>query len=132
MPKKPYEGHETEYQRMRKNNIRSWDLRDKPEEIDESTKRFIEDALDQPWAAEKGKVIELGCGTAPMLRWLSEKGFGPGLGVDVSKTAIAMAREQSKGLNLTFKNADLCKTLPAKAGYVFTVLLCGFVVLSLG
>jgi len=116
MAKKPYEGHEFEYQRMRENNIRSWDLRDKSEEIDQATKRFIEDALDQPWAPKSGKAIELGCGTAPLLRWLIKKGFEPGLGVDVSKTAIAMAREQSKGLNLSFKKADLCKSLPGKAG----------------
>jgi SAM-dependent methyltransferase len=116
MAKKPYEGHEIEYQRMRKNNIRSWDLRDKPEVIDAGTKRFIEDALEQPWAPGNGKLIELGCGTAPLLRWLCKKGFGPGLGVDVSKTAIAMARNQSKGLKLSFKTADLCESLPAKAG----------------
>jgi SAM-dependent methyltransferase len=30
------------------------------------------------------------------------------LGIDVSKTAIAMAKEQSKGLNIRFKRADIC------------------------
>jgi SAM-dependent methyltransferase len=68
---------------------------------------FLKDVLAQPWAPKTGKAIELGCGTAPMLRWLHERGFG-GLGVDVSKTAISMAKAQSKGLGLRFKRADLC------------------------
>jgi SAM-dependent methyltransferase len=62
-----------------------------------------------------GKVIELGCGTGPVLRWICKGDFS-GLGIDVSKTAIAMAREQSKGLNVKFKQADICRTDVGRTG----------------
>ncbi len=110
--RKPYEGHEVEYQRMRAQGIRSWGerkslLRAPPKEIDEDTERFLRDALAQPWAPNKGRALELGCGTGPILRWFRKRGFH-GDGVDVSPTAIRMAREQSKGLRLQFRCEDVC------------------------
>jgi SAM-dependent methyltransferase len=110
--RKPYEGHEVEYQRMRAKGIRSWGerkslLRARPREIDGDTERFLRDALAQPWAPKKGRALELGCGTGPILRWFRKRGF-QGIGVDVSPTAIRMAREQSKGLRLQFRCEDVC------------------------
>jgi len=119
--KKPYEGHEVAYQKMKENGICSWDERHarnssgKKQEIDVDTKRFLVDVLAQPWAPKGGKVIELGCGTAPILRWICKKGFS-GLGVDISKTAIVMAREQSKDLNIRFSRGDICKLGVNKVG----------------
>jgi SAM-dependent methyltransferase len=107
--RKPYEGHENIYKRMKKKGVRSWNenQRIKGKAIDADTKRFLTDALAQPWGPKGGKVIEFGCGTGPILRWICKRDFS-GLGIDVSKTAIAMAREQSKGLNIRFKRADIC------------------------
>jgi len=111
--KKPYDSHELEYRRMKKKGVRSWDERPGSHApktrngIEVNTVRFLNDALAQPWAPNGGKAIELGCGTGPILRHLCKKGFS-GLGVDVSKTAIAMAREQSRGLGVRFKQADVC------------------------
>jgi SAM-dependent methyltransferase len=109
--KKPYEGHETEYKRMQKKGIRSWGERRriKGKAIDADTKRFLSEVLAKPWCPKGGRVIELGCGTGPILRWICKRGFS-GLGVDVSRTAIAMAKGQSKGLNIRFKQADICCT----------------------
>jgi SAM-dependent methyltransferase len=116
---KPYEGHEIAYQKMRENGIRSWGERTlidgRGSEIDIDDKRFLQEVLTQPWAPKKGKAVELGCGTAPLLRWICRKDFS-GLGVDVSRTAIAMAKEQSQGLNLSFKCADLCKSIVTEIG----------------
>ena len=84
-------------------------------EILTDTKRFLADALAQPWAPKGGRVIELGCGTGPILRWICKRDFS-GLGIDVSKTAIAMAKEQSRGLNVKFKQADICRIDAGKIG----------------
>jgi len=115
--RKPYEGHEIVYKRMKKKGDRSWGetQRIKGKAIDADTKRFLTDVLAQPWCPKDGKVIELGCGTGPILKWICKKDFS-GLGIDVSKTAITMAREQSKGLNTRFKQADICRSGFEKAG----------------
>ena len=110
--KKTYESHEIAYLRMQKEGIESWGqfrkvYDDPDQQIDADTERFLTDALAQPWAPKKGKAIEVGCGSGPILRWFNDRGF-TGLGVDVSKTAVAMAREQSRGRNLRFTCADIC------------------------
>lgn len=105
---KTYNSHEFEYQRMRKQGIVSWDRRNNTWEIDPSTQRFIDEVLEQEWCPQKGRVLELGCGTGPLLRWLTEKGFS-GLGIDISATAIEMAKEQSHGLALDYIVGDICK-----------------------
>lgn len=114
---KTYEGHEILYRRMREKGIRSWNeyQRRKYPEILADTKLFLTDALAQSWAPKIGRVIELGCGTGPILRWICKRNFS-GLGIDVSKTAITMAKEQSKGLNVKFKLADICRIDAGKIG----------------
>jgi SAM-dependent methyltransferase len=108
--RKPYEGHEIIYKRMKKKGILSWNEDQSPERkaINADVKRFLTDALTQPWSPKKGKVIELGCGTGPILKWICKRNFS-GFGIDVSKTAIAMAREQSKSFNIRFKCSDICR-----------------------
>lgn len=119
--KKPYEGHEIEYRRMKRRGIRSWGERSwaqsggRLRELDRDTEGFLKDVLTQTWAPKQGAAIELGCGTGPILRWLHRRGF-TGLGVDVSATAISMARSQSQGLGLRYRRGDLCRRLPAKPG----------------
>ncbi len=119
--RKAYAAHETLYRRMKSKGIRCWEQLNNAEtykrngQIERNALRFMVDALAQEWSPGKGLAIELGCGTGPMLRWLRTQGFG-GLGVDISGTAIAMARQQSKGLGLRFRQADLCGEPVAKAG----------------
>jgi len=108
--KKPYESHEIVYQQMRKKNILTWGQKGSgttgksclPE-----TNKFLKDVLSQPWAPKSGRAIELGCGTGPILKSICKNGFDC-LGIDVSKTAIAMAKEQSKGLDIKFLLGDAC------------------------
>jgi SAM-dependent methyltransferase len=100
---------------MKKKGIRSWNEYQKYKEITADTKRFLAGALSQPWAPKSGRVIELGCGTGPILRWICKKNFS-GLGIDVSKTAVAMAKEQLKGLAVKFKQADICCIDTGKIG----------------
>lgn len=114
---KTYEGHEIFYKRMKEKGIRSWNeySRVKYPEILAETKRFLSDTLAQPWAPKGGRVVELGCGTGPILRWICKRDFS-GLGIDVCKTAIAMAKDQSKGLDVKFKRADLCRVNVERIG----------------
>ncbi|MCP4639478.1 MAG: class I SAM-dependent methyltransferase [bacterium] len=126
--KKPHEAHELAYRRMHDAEVRSWGERvsvppDERREIDEDDERFIRDVLAQPWTPEGGRAVELGCGTAPVLRLACAEGF-EGLGLDVSKTAVRLARAQSKGLAIRFKHVDLCGTLPTGLG-LFDVAIDG-------
>ena len=108
--KKPYEGHEIAYRRMRKEGILVWGQKGSGttgKSCHPETNNFLKDVLSQPWAPKGGRAIELGCGTGPILRRVCKRGFS-GLGIDVSKTAIAMAKEQSKGLDIRFLHGDVC------------------------
>ncbi len=59
------------------------------------------------WALQKGQAIELGCGTGTISRWLTKKGFKV-TGIDISKTAIQMAKAQSKGFKIKYIKDDFC------------------------
>jgi SAM-dependent methyltransferase len=123
MMTKAYESHEAAYRRLRLEKKFSWS--DLPQQVpapavegvDVNDERFFVDALDQSWAPKSGSCLELGCGTGPMLRWFCRKGFS-GLGVDVSPTAIKMAKEQSGGLDVDFMRADVVEdSLGPRKGY---------------
>ncbi|HEG43305.1 MAG TPA: class I SAM-dependent methyltransferase [Phycisphaerales bacterium] len=110
MTKKAYEGHEVVYRWMKKEGIEVWGQkgsRTTGKSCIPETNNFLKDVLSQPWAPKGGRVIELGCGTGPILRRVCKKGFS-GIGIDISKTAIAMAKEQSKGLDIKFRQGDVC------------------------
>ena len=116
--KRAYEGHEVVYKKIKKKGLRSWNAfqRIKQREINNDTKRFLADVVAQPWAPKSGRIVELGCGTGPILRWICRKRNLSGLGIDVSKTAIAMAKKQTKDANVKFKRADLCRIDAGKTG----------------
>lgn len=119
--RKPYEGHEVVYRRMQKRGVRSWGEREEVGDveqrrpIDPHNERFLGDAIAQAWAPRSGRVIELGCGTAPILRWFAARGYR-GVGVDVCPTALAMARAQSRRMGLTFRQMDACSPALATLG----------------
>ena len=106
--RKSYEAHEIVYRGMKKKGIKSWSRRTYHYSICPPDKRFLEDVLIQSWAPKKTRAIELGCGTGTISRWLAKKGFNV-TGVDISKTAIQMAKAQSKGLKIKYINNDFCQ-----------------------
>ncbi|MBU1767562.1 MAG: class I SAM-dependent methyltransferase [Candidatus Omnitrophica bacterium] len=103
--RKSYEAHEYEYRKMKSHKIKSWSRRNYPWSISPPDKHFLEDIFIQSWAPKKGQAIELGCGTGTISRWLTKKGFIV-TGIDVSQTAIKMAKAQSKGLKIKYINDD--------------------------
>lgn len=124
--KKPYEGHELAYQRMKKEGILVWGQKGSGstgKSCHPEINNFLKDILSQPWAPESGRAIELGCGTGPILRRVCKRGFS-GMGIDISKTATAMAKEQSKGLNIKFRQGDVCN-LNAKSLGRFDLVIDG-------
>ena len=124
--KKTYEAHEIAYQRMRKEGTLVWGLKGSGTNGKSSRYEingFLKDVFSQPWAPKSGRVIELGCGTGPILRQVCKRKFS-GLGIDVSKTAIAMAKEQSKDLDIKFRQGDVCN-LNAKSLGKFDIVVDG-------
>lgn len=115
--KKSYESHEIAYQRMRKQGIKQWGGKGSGTKgsFSNETKKIIKDIMSQPWAPKGGRAIELGCGTGPIIRWICQRGFS-GVGIDVSKTAITMAKEQSNGYDVRFKCSDVYNLHRARLG----------------
>jgi 2-polyprenyl-3-methyl-5-hydroxy-6-metoxy-1,4-benzoquinol methylase len=105
--KKSYETHEDEYRRMEAADIKSWFCRNRPWHIDPYDKHFLEDVFAQSWAPKSGSALELGCGTGPLTRWLVKQKFKT-TGVDVSVTAIRMAKKQSANSSIDYRAADCC------------------------
>jgi SAM-dependent methyltransferase len=94
---------------MKREGIATWNERDGDAPVDRYTERFLVEVFDEPWASKPpGRALELGCGTAPLLRWLRHRGWD-GIGVDVSPTAIGMGREQSAGLGLELVVGDVLR-----------------------
>jgi SAM-dependent methyltransferase len=124
--KKYYEGHEVVYRWMRKSGIHTWGQTsggNKAVSCKAEFNKFLKDILSRSWMPKSGRVLELGCGTGPILRHVCKKGFR-GVGIDISRTAIAMAREQSQGLNIKFKQADVC-ALDGKTRGKFDIVIDG-------
>ena len=105
--KKAYESHEDEYRRMESAGIKSWFRRNRPWAIDPHDEHFLEDVFAQSWAPKSGSVVELGCGTGPLTRWLAGKKFRA-TGIDISRTAVRMAEAQSKKFRIEYRVADIC------------------------
>jgi len=104
--KPPYALHELAYERIKATGGKHWaDRESNPDShpIDPRLEGFLASIFETSFAPRRGAVLELGCGSAVLLRWLvagagSGSGFARGAGMDISPTAIALAREQSEGL----------------------------------
>jgi SAM-dependent methyltransferase len=72
--------------------------------------------LEKPFAAlPSRRVLDLGCGTGEHARFLAEKGFEV-VGVDVSDTMLARAREDGVPNGVTFVQGDLAHVESAVSG----------------
>jgi len=110
---KVYAAHEKAYQNLKKKGASSWNemySTPKDKEVDHvgiERQRFIDNILEKDWAPKSGKALEIGCGTGPLIRWITEKGFS-GTGIDISETAIELAKQQSEGLEIDLFKDDYC------------------------
>lgn len=125
MDRKTYKYHEHAYKTMKDRGVCCWEklLSPKNKEIDTQSQKFLKEVFSKKWFPKEGKVIELGCGTAPILRFICAKGY-EGVGADISKTAISMAKQQSVNTNIEFKRMDVCSNDVAKLGK-FDVVIDG-------
>ena len=111
--KKVYESHELAYQRLKNHGASSWNEMystkkgDIPDHIGIDRQRFIDEILEKEWSVKSGKALEIGCGTGPLIRWITSKGFS-GTGIDISETAIKLAKEQYKASDINFFKDDFC------------------------
>ena len=115
MKPRAWEAHEGVYRGMKTRGKRSWNENAGKPAVEPAVKSFLVDALRQSGLPERGRAIELGCGTAPILRWLASRGWR-GLGVDVSPTALAMARQLSRGKPLRFRRGSVTRLEGVRSG----------------
>jgi SAM-dependent methyltransferase len=115
----PYELHELAYQRIKKAGGSHWSDREGSREaapVDPDMVHFLERTFGRSWAPRGGRVMEVGCGSAALLRRLLALGFAEGVGLDVSPTAIELAASQSAGLPLELLVQDFITASPRELG----------------
>ncbi len=123
MPRKklaPYEMHEVAYKKIKAAGGLHWaDRAGSGDEtpIDKELLEYLSSILRKPWAKARDSVLEIGCGSAVLLRWLLSQGFSCGTGIDVSKSAIELAQEQSEGLPVLLKKHDHLSSLVTEPDY---------------
>lgn len=111
--KKVYETHEIAYQKLKSKGAKSWHEMyatkegQKVNHIGADRKNFLENILDKEWSPKNGKALEIGCGIGNLINWLTSKGF-TGTGIDISQTAIEMAKEQNFNSAIDFIKGDYC------------------------
>ena len=79
-----YEIHEQAYKELKKQGHQSWD-------------QFLGQASDfESFSKKEPMALELGCGTGPVSYFLVKNGFKNVDGIDISSTAVEVAKEQAK------------------------------------
>ena len=104
-----YEAHEAQYAKRLAAGQAAWDAGD----YDQFFMRpFVERSIDR--AGFRGRAglraLELGCGTGPLCCQLAQAGFDV-VGIDISPTAIAMARHIAvrRNLAISYEVGDVCR-----------------------
>ena len=85
-----------------------WDLPDA--ELDNSLFPWHEAALDIAGNVFKGRsVLEIGCGSGRLTRELGSRGASEVIGIDISETALRIARRRAQGLTalISFRRGDI-------------------------
>lgn len=112
-----YESDDLIYRKLQREGKHCWDEQGDPTASFENflMRGLLEETLPQIERASSGRQsMEIGCGTGPIACLLAARGWRV-RGIDVSATAIAMAREHAdaRGLSVCFDVADIC-TLPVQ------------------
>jgi 2-polyprenyl-3-methyl-5-hydroxy-6-metoxy-1,4-benzoquinol methylase len=108
-----YEADDRVFQKLRAAGKTSWDEQADPQA---SFDRFLmRPFLEESLAGIAGPLnrlsaLEIGCGSGPICCFLAARGLAV-RGIDVSPTALEMAREYAaqRGLNVQLDAADLCR-----------------------
>ena len=107
--KRYYEGHEQVYQRLDADGVDCWG-RDDFDNV--HMLGFLREALGRTNLGERpqAQALVIGCGTGPLACELSRQGYQV-IGMDISPTAIHMARQQAakRGLTIDYRVGDLCR-----------------------
>ena len=107
MVKKYYDDHEGSYRTIKEKGEYGWQAPTK-EEFDKARETELISTLVKkifPLVSGK-KALDLGCGTGPTTQTLHDLGFDT-TGIDVSPTAIELAKKHSQGKSIHFERADV-------------------------
>lgn len=123
MNKAYYEVHEVAYQRLKEKGLVGWGGAKTLDELgDNKTKEYLHDVVRRFFSDRIGKTaLDVGCGTGTTAFELIKMGFSV-TGVDISPTAIEMARQFSRDLELPaeFITGDLLSLeLPQKFDLIY-------------
>jgi 2-polyprenyl-3-methyl-5-hydroxy-6-metoxy-1,4-benzoquinol methylase len=108
-----YHADEKVFQKLRAAGKTSWDEQADPQaSFDQFIMRpFLEESLAGMAGPLGGlSALEIGCGSGPICCYLAARGMTV-RGIDVSPTALEMARENAvrRGLDVRFNLADICQ-----------------------
>jgi SAM-dependent methyltransferase len=107
-----YDAHESAYREIQRNGFVGWgDVRSLEDLGDAVTRDFLTWVRSVHFAESAGATaLDLGCGTGTTAFVLAQLGFVTS-GVDISSTAIAMAKDlaQRQRLQIDFRQADILR-----------------------
>ncbi|MCW8132150.1 MAG: class I SAM-dependent methyltransferase [Planctomycetota bacterium] len=106
---KYYEGHENAYRKLAAEGHITWEKKASLDDFD--MRPFLEQALRQLGPPPPGaRALEIGCGTGPVSLLLAARGYDV-LGLDISETAVGMARKHAaeRGLAAEFQVRDVVR-----------------------
>jgi len=107
-----YRADEDVFRKLRAAGKTSWDEQADPGASFERfvMRPFLEESLAGMARASQGlSALEIGCGSGPICCFLAARGWAV-RGIDVSQTALEMARQNAaqRGLDVRFDDADIC------------------------
>jgi len=85
--------------------------------------------LEDETQKHKGRALVIGCGLGDDAHALCEAGYEV-LAIDISETALEIAKERSKGLNITYEKQDIFD-MPAKYNSYFDFVFEALTIQSL-
>ncbi len=97
-------------------------LSDNPSEDLIKFTRWLERQYDGVYLAPKDSVLDIGCGNGRNLIYLAKEFGIEGMGIDISKEAIAYAKKNSAGLPLAFETHSIAEAVPLPDGSQTLVL----------
>lgn len=102
MSRRAYHLHEVVYRRLEAEGHTCWD---KTAFGDFTMRPFLERALERIGSPQPGaRALDVGCGTGPVAAVLHERGYLT-TGIDVSETAVRLARQQVPGAQFAVQDA---------------------------